>query len=85
MGKATAKAKKRFSAVTVLPVLVNGVLDILASQRILEFGSEDGQSVQKQHHVDAALVLFAVLQLANDRELVGRVEFLAVSFKSVAG
>src|SRR5205085_2144953 len=40
MGQAASKSEKWFARVTIKAVLLNGVLDILSRERVLEFSSE---------------------------------------------
>ena len=63
-----------FAGITVGPVLRDRVLNVLAVQRILEFGGEEGDPVEKERQVEALLRLGAVVELAHDREEVRAVE-----------
>src|SRR5437763_395008 len=48
MGQAAAKGEKWFTRVTIKAVLLNGVLDILSCKGVLEFSSEDWQTIQEE-------------------------------------
>ena len=73
--EAPAMGQQRLAArVAVGPVLVDGVRDGLAAERVLELGGEQRNAVQKQHQIEALFVLGAVADLACDREEVRRIE-----------
>ena len=57
-------------------VLADGVLDGLRIERVLEFGREDRNPVQKQHEIEALLVLLDVAQLPHHGEKVRGVQLL---------
>ena len=82
MGQAAPVGEERLPGVAVLPVLPDGVLDVLAVERILELCREDGDAVQEDCEVQAVLALLAVAQLAHDREEVGRVQALQLLVES---
>ena len=73
--KASAIGQQRLAPrVAIVPVLADGILDGLAAQRVLELGREQRNAVQKQHQIEALLVLGAVSDLTGDREEVRRVK-----------
>ena len=72
--EAAAVGEQRLARVAVALVLADRVLDVLAGERVLEFGGEDRDAVQEQHEVEALLVLRAVVDLANGGEQVRRVQ-----------
>ena len=74
VGEAAGVAEERLARVAVLPVLADGVLDVLTVERVLELGREDGDAVQEEREVEALLVLLAEAELADDGEEVGRVQ-----------
>ena len=66
--------EERFARVAVVPVLQDRLLDVLAGERVLEFGGAEGDAVEEEGHVDALLRLGAVAELADDGEEIGGVE-----------
>ena len=74
MREAAAVAEERFAGVAVVPVLQDRPLDVLTGERVLEFGSVEGDAVQEESHVDALLRLGAVPELADDGEEICGVE-----------
>ena len=66
MGQAAAIRKQRLAGVAVRFVLPHGVLDVLAGERVLEFGGEKGDAVQKQRQIKAFFVLGAIMDLPDD-------------------
>ena len=74
VGQAAPVGEERLPGGAVLPVLPDGVLHVLAVERILELCREDGDAVQKDCEVQAVLTLLAVAELAHLCEEVGRVQ-----------
>ena len=74
MSEATPEGQKRLPRVPIEAVLSDGVLDVLAGERILQLGGEEWQAVQEEDGVEAALVLLAVVKLSDDRENVAQVK-----------
>src|SRR5690606_37725976 len=66
--------RQRLLWITIQPILLNGILDGLPFERVLQLPREQRQAVQENRHVQALFVLLAELELANDGELVGQVE-----------
>ena len=75
MGQAAAEREERLLGIAVEAVLADGILDVLAGERVLQFRGEDGQAVQEEDRFQAFLILLAVAHLAADREEVAGVEF----------
>ena len=84
MRQAAAEREERLLGVAVEAVLADGILDVLAGQRVLQFRGENGQAVQEEDQVQAVLVLQAVVHLAADRKEVAGVE-LAIRLVQPAG
>ncbi len=76
MGEAAAKGEKWFMGITIMAILLNSIFNVLARERVLEFGSEDRQSIQEKHKVQAILIPLAISQLAHLAEDVGGIQFL---------
>ena len=76
VGEAPRVGEERLARVPVGPVLVDRVPDVLAGERVLEFGGEDGDAVQEEREIDALFALLAEMELADDREEIGGVEAL---------
>ena len=76
MSQATPKGKQCLTGITVESVLLDGVLDILAFERVLQFGGEDRNAVEEYPQVETLLVLLAEIKLTDDGELVGLVMLL---------
>ena len=74
VGEAAPVGEQRLARVAVVAVLPDRILDILAVERVLELGREDGDAVQEEREVEALLVLLAEAELADHREQVGRVQ-----------
>ena len=70
MRETAAIGKERLARVAVGLVLADRVLDLLAGQRIFELGGENRDAVQKQHEIEALLVLRAVAKLPHHGEQV---------------
>ena len=69
---AAAKLEDQLARVAVAPILLDGVLDGLLGQAVLELESGDGQAVDEQGQIERELGLVAaVAQLAGDAEAVG--------------
>ena len=85
VGQAAPVGEERLPGVAVVPVLLDGVLHVLAVERILELGREDGDAVQEDCEVQAVLALLAVAELAHHREEVGRVQALQLLVESARG
>ena len=82
VGQAAPVSEERLPGITVIPVLPDGVLNVLAVERILELCREDGDAVQEDCEVKAVLALLAVAELAHLCEEVGRVQPLKFLVKS---
>jgi hypothetical protein len=65
VGQAAAVGKEGLTWVSVIPVLPDRVLDVLARERVLELGGADRDPVQEEHEVQALLALLAVAELAH--------------------
>ena len=76
MGKAAPVGEEQLSRIAASPVLSDRVLDVLAVERVLELGREDGDAVQEEHEVEAFLTVLAEAELAHYGEEVGRVQAL---------
>ena len=76
MGEAARVGEERLARVPVVSILPDGIFDVLAGERVLEFRREDGDAVQKEREIDALVALLAEVELANHREEVGRVQSL---------
>ena len=76
VGEAACVGEERLARIAVASVLPDGVFDVLAGERVLEFRREDGDAVQKEREIDALVALLAEVELANHREEVGRVQSL---------
>ena len=76
VGEAARVPEERLARVAVVAVLPDSILDVLAVERALELGREDGNAVQEEHEVEALLALLAEAELADDGEEVGRVQAL---------
>ena len=74
VGQTAPEGEERLPRITVVTVLADGVLDVLALERVLQFGGEDRQAVEEEDDIEAVVVRLAVLQLPDDAELVGLVE-----------
>ena len=85
VGEAAPVGEERLARVAVVSVLPDRVRDVLAGQRVLEFGREDGDAVQEEHQVEALFGLFAETELARDREEVGRVQPLEFLVEAAGG
>src|SRR5438309_8285376 len=71
---APAELKELFARVAIANVLLNGVLDRLFGETILQFKGRDRQAVDKQPQVEGELRLIAaVTQLARDAEAIGSI------------
>src|ERR1700693_2353392 len=68
MRQAATKGKKGFVRIAVKAVLLNGVLHVLACERIFQFGREDGQPIEEQRKIKAFIVTLAIMQLAHFAE-----------------
>ena len=65
--------------------LRDGVGGVLAGERVLQLGGEDGQAVQKDAVVNALLGVFGELPLAHHLEDVALVELLQVRVQAAGG
>ena len=74
MRETTAVGEERFARIAVAPVLRDRVADILAGERVLEFGGEEGDAVEEERQVHALFRLGAVAELPHDGEEVRRVQ-----------
>ena len=68
------KAKIGSAGIAVVAVLLHGVRDRLAGDRVLQFDRHHRDAVDRQHQVERVPVLVGVAQLPRDREPVGLVE-----------
>ena len=85
VGEAARVGEERLARVAVVSVLPDGVFDVLAGERVLEFGREDGDAVQKEREVDALAALLAEVELAHHPEEVGRVQSLELLVETACG
>ena len=85
VGEAAPVGEERLARVPVVSVLPDGVFDVLAGERVLEFGREDGDAVQEEREVDALAALLAEVELAHHREEVGRVQSLELLVETACG
>ena len=76
VGQAAAIRKQWLAWITVELVLLDGVLDVLSSERILEFGRKEGKAVEEEPEVQAVLVLLAVVKLAHHGKEIALVKAL---------
>ena len=74
VGQTAPIGEQGLPGVPVRLVLSDGVLDILSGQGVLELGREDGNAVEEEGEVEAALILFAVVQLPNYREQIALIK-----------
>lgn len=59
--------------------------DELAGEGVFEFGGDEGQAVEKEHHVDAVIIFLAVFELAHQAEAVLPVKRPMVGVHLVGG
>ena len=85
VGEAAAVGEQRLPRVAVGAVLVDRVPHVLAGERVLQFGGEDGDAVQEEREVEAPAGLLAEAQLADDGEEVRGVEALRLLVESARG
>ena len=85
MGKTAPVGQERLPRVTVVPVLPDGILHVLAVERVLELGREDGDAVQKQREIEALLALLAEAKLAGYGKEVGCVQALQLLVEPARG
>src|SRR3989338_5902202 len=74
MREASLEIEQSLPRIAITAVLFLPVCDALTGELVLELHSEDGQAIQEEHHINAVLVLPAVLELAGDAEYVCRKE-----------
>jgi hypothetical protein len=74
-----------FAGITGGLVLADRVFDVLAGEGILEFGGEQGDTVEKEHQIEAVLVAGAVAELAHHGEEVGGMEPLRFRVEAAGG
>jgi hypothetical protein len=72
--EAAAVGEERLARVAVGLVLADRVLDVLAGERVLELGGEEGDAVQEEREIAALFVPRAVAELGHHGEQVGLVE-----------
>ena len=79
MHHAAAELEQPLARVAVAPVLLDGVLDGLLGEAVLQLEGGDGQAVDEQAQIErAARLVRAVGELARDREAVLRVQRLGL-------
>ncbi|MNJ35699.1 hypothetical protein D3C77_304520 [compost metagenome] len=70
---AFGESKNRLTRVPVVPVLMNGVSDGLASERVFELDRYHRNTVDRQHHIQRLFVLRAKTQLPSEPQAIGLV------------
>ena len=75
--RTAAELEQPFARIAVAPVLLDGILDRLFGEAVLQLESGDRQAVDEQAQVESAVHLVAAVgELARDREAVLRVPYL---------
>jgi hypothetical protein len=85
MHQAAFEFQQRFFGIAVFFVLSDGILDPLPGQRVLEFHCDDGDPVQKQHHVDGIFVFLAIVELPHCHKTVQAIQALVLRVHAAAG
>src|SRR2546422_1045886 len=76
---ASAELEELLPWVTIPPVLLDGIIDRLLGEAVLQLEGGDGQAVDEQAKVERELRLVAaVAELAGDAEAVGGVTLLGL-------
>lgn len=57
----------------------------MTGEGVFEFGRDDGQAIEEEHHVDAVFIFLAVFELAHDAEAVLLVQCPMVGVHLVGG
>ena len=85
VGEAAPVGEEWLARIPVVSVLPDGVFDVLAGERVLEFRRKDGDAVQEEPEIDALVALLAEVELAHHREEVGRVQSLELLVETACG
>ena len=67
------EAENRYSWITIRPVLLAGILDVLSRHWILQLQGDDRDPVDAQRHIERLLRTRRIMKLARQPDAVGRV------------